>query len=782
MWEKDSARLCLAGSATDMDTEGKPKNDLAKELESLREEIAHLQSLIQFPATQTSAPETSGEAAVSPEASPLPDLLDEGPLGMAMVKPDFSFTVANTALCRMLGYSQREMKSLSIDDIAEDPDRCKQLVSQVLQGVLRTSKTEARFLQKNHEKIWVQFTVSAALRGTESPKGCLILIEDIADRKWAEIALKTEKQLLERIINSSVDGIVAFDSDGFITVWNPAMERIFGVSQKEALGRPAFQACPFFVELGEDVNFAAALSGDTAISRDKSYTVPGSKLPAHFESYYGPMYDPMNGEVIGGLAIIRDVTERRLALDEKQISEERYRELFENAYDMVYTHDLDGKITSINKAAERMLGYSRAEALEMRFYQLVAPEYRQTARRMIDRQIADQAPMTQEIEIIPKDEGRITLEVSNRLIFREGKPVGIQGIARDISERKKTEEALQNANKNLEAWVQELEVRTREMKLLNEMGDILRACLTKEEVYEVIVRISREIFPVQGGALYVIGPVRNIVESVAEWGDTSKAKLTFTPDECWALRRGRLHWVEDSSTGLTCQHLHSQPRGYLCIPMMAQSEAVGILHLIEPEDTQMPEAKQRLAMAMAEHVAMALSNLKLNETLRNQSIRDQMTGIFNRSFMEESLELEMRRALRNQSSLSVIMLAIDDFQTINENYGLEIGDSLLRRFGMLLQSNVRKGDIACRYSGHTYVVVLPQSNFEVSRKRAETVCYLARTIDIQYQGEAVGHATASVGLAVFPNHGQTAENLLRSAEAAVNRAKSSGGNCVNVAN
>ena len=102
------------------------------------------------------------------------------------------------------------------------------------------------------------------------------------------------------------------------------------------------------------------------------------------------MYDPHTREVIGGLAIIRDVTERRLAEEGKRISEERYRELFENAYDMVYTHDLAGKITSVNKAAERIIGYSRAEALQMRFSQFVAPEFQQIARRMIDRQIADE--------------------------------------------------------------------------------------------------------------------------------------------------------------------------------------------------------------------------------------------------------------------------------------------------------------------------------------------------------------------------------------------------------
>jgi diguanylate cyclase (GGDEF)-like protein len=215
--------------------------------------------------------------------------------------------------------------------------------------------------------------------------------------------------------------------------------------------------------------------------------------------------------------------------------------------------------------------------------------------------------------------------------------------------------------------------------------------------------------------------------------------------------------------------------------MMAQSEAVGILHLAQPEDAQMPEAKQRLAMAMAEHVAMALSNLRLNETLRNQSIRDQLTELFNRSFMEESLDLELRRAVRTQNPVSVIMIAIDDFQTLNENYGLDVGDSLLRRTAILLQSNVRKGDIACRYSGHTYVLVLPNSSLKVSRQRAETICDLVRTLEIQYEAEHVSHSSASVGVAVFPDHGQTVENVLRAAEAALNQAQRSGGNCTVVA-
>jgi PAS domain S-box-containing protein len=223
--------------------------------------------------------------------------------------------------------------------------------------------------------------------------------------------------------------------------------------------------------------------------------------------------------------------------------EDRYRELFENASDIICTYAFDGKLLSINRAVERIAGYTRAEALEMKISDWITPEYSHFLEKLLDPQISGEVPLNYELEIFSKDGSRITLSLSTRPIFRGGKAVAVQGIARDITKRKKTEAALQEANQKLEAWVNELELRTREMTLLNEMGDILRACLTMEEAYHVIVRVAQQVFPVQVGVLYVITPARDTVEAVAVWGDPSLAEHSFSPQECWGLRRGRTHWA-----------------------------------------------------------------------------------------------------------------------------------------------------------------------------------------------------------------------------------------------
>ncbi len=470
------------------------------------------------------------------------------------------------------------------------------------------------------------------------------------------------------------------------------------------------------------------------------------------------------------------------ASDGSSEGEDLYRELFENASDIIYTHDFVGHIRSVNRAIERVAGYTRAEALKMKITDIIAPEYSHLARKLIDPQISGEIPLNFELEIFSKQRNRIVLGVSTRPIFRGGKPVAVQGIARDITTRKRTETELQEANEKLEAWVSELEQRTREMTMLNEMGDILRACLTTEEAYNVIVRTAQQIFPAKVGALYVIAASRNTVEAVAVWGDTELAERAFSPSECWALRRGRTHWVEDPVSGLICMHIHHDcPDGYVCIPMMAQSEAIGVLHLMQPENGKMTESKQRMAVTMSEHIGMALSNLRLHETLRSQSIRDPLTGLFNRRFMEESLELEIRRASRNQRPLGMIMIDLDHFKYFNDNFGHEAGDLLLKELGALLKGNIRAEDIACRYGGEEFTLILPEGTGDVTLQRAEFYKDAIQQLDVHYRGRSLGRITASMGVAIFPEHGRTSKALLEAADKALYRSKRAGRDRVTMA-
>ena len=479
-------------------------------------------------------------------------------------------------------------------------------------------------------------------------------------------------------------------------------------------------------------------------------------------------------------ALLRDRRGELRTAGGEPAAEARYRELFENANDMVYTMDRQGRLTSVNRAAERLTGYAREELLQMKLADLVVPEQRAAVESILSRETG--APGTYELDILTKNGERLALEISAHWIARQGQGVGLQGIARDVTERRRTEEALQQAKQKLEAWVGELEQRTREMTLLSEMGDMLRACLTTDEAYSVIVRVAQQVFPVEVGALYVITPARNMVEAVALWGNPNLAERVFAPEECWALRRGRVHWVEDASAGLVCSHVKElPPDGYLCVPMMAQSEALGVLHLMQPRAARLTEAKQRLAVAMAEHIAMALSNLKLHETLRSQSIRDPLTGLFNRRFMEESLELELRRAVRNQRPLSVIMLDLDGFKRFNDSHGHDAGDALLRELGALLQGNIRAEDIACRYGGEEFTLIMPEGSAEIAAQRAELLRAAIKKLEVEHRGRTLGSVTASLGVAVFPEHGRTRDALLEAADAALYLSKGAGGDKVTLA-
>ena len=173
--------------------------------------------------------------------------------------------------------------------------------------------------------------------------------------------------------------------------------------------------------------------------------------------------------------------------------------------------------------------------------------------------------------------------------------------------------------------------------------------------------------------------------------------------------------------------------------------------------------------------------LKSQILLREQSVRDYLTGLFNRRYMEETLERELLRASRKHISLGIIMLDVDEFKQFNDTYGHAAGDEILRELGSLLLRQVRGEDVPCRYGGDEFILIMPDASGEVTRERAELICKYAEMFHLQFDGQSLVPVTLSLGVAVFPENGSTSTEILRSVDAALYRAKHNGRGRVMVA-
>jgi len=355
-----------------------------------------------------------------------------------------------------------------------------------------------------------------------------------------------------------------------------------------------------------------------------------------------------------------------------------------------------------------------------------------------------------------------------------------------VSERRKAETALIEINQKLNLSLDELEEYNRKMILHNEMGGLLQSCSTFEEAYTIIGELGQQLLPEETGVLYMINNSQNRAESVVTWGNPSPETDTFALDDCWALRRGRINLLnsKQSALELLCPHLKNQPpASALCIPMTAQGEAMGILHIrsdstAPAQPNQNPpgltESKQQIAIAMADSIVLALANLKLRNFLREQSIRDPLTGLFNRRYLEETLEREFNRAIRLQRPVGVMMLDLDHFKPFNDTYGHEAGDILLSKLGSFLKQHLRGGDIACRYGGEEFALVLPEVSLENVRLRAEEIREGIKHLNVEYNGKILATLSMSLGIAMFPEHGATSQRVLNAADGALYEAKRKG--------
>jgi len=348
------------------------------------------------------------------------------------------------------------------------------------------------------------------------------------------------------------------------------------------------------------------------------------------------------------------------------------------------------------------------------------------------------------------------------------------------SRQRETEARLRLTNETLQQHTHELQDQRAAIDLMARMAHRLQQCADEQEYAQVVGRFGWQILPGTAAALYLLNNSGNLLTRVGGWGRQSDFAADLRPEDCWGIRRAAVHEVHDPHSEIICAHVSAEkPSAYACIPLAAQGKSFGLLHLRHTDASLGGIAEQDLRQRverLGEDCSLALHNLKLQSALRDSSIRDPLTGLFNRRYMEEILQLEAERAERSQAPLAILMVDLDHFKRLNDTYGHKVGDVVLRDVARTLKASLRKGDIACRYGGEEILCLLPGADGGTALERANLLCEAVRSLHISSNGQVIGPVPCSIGAASLPEHASRVEDVIGQADEALYKAKQNGRN------
>ncbi|MEM9247354.1 MAG: sensor domain-containing diguanylate cyclase [Pseudomonadota bacterium] len=319
---------------------------------------------------------------------------------------------------------------------------------------------------------------------------------------------------------------------------------------------------------------------------------------------------------------------------------------------------------------------------------------------------------------------------------------------------------------------------THEVRLIAELNEWLQLSRSQSELFDLVVRFMTKLLPASEGEVYVYSNSRDVLDGCVGWGG-GEPRDQIHPEDCWSLRRGRTYEHHASDIGFPCAHVDAaDDRPYRCMPLLANGETIGLLHMRQHRaaTTEQFRAERRLAQVCAEHLSMAIANVRMRDELQDQSIRDALTGLYNRRHLTDALRRHMAFAAREGTTVALLSIDVDFFKRFNDNYGHDAGDMVLRAVGEVLERGTNGNELACRPGGEEFMVVLPDSSVPDALHRAETLREQIQSISLRYGEKTLPSITASFGVALSPQDGSMPQDLMRAADAALYAAKAGGRN------
>jgi len=355
---------------------------------------------------------------------------------------------------------------------------------------------------------------------------------------------------------------------------------------------------------------------------------------------------------------------------------------------------------------------------------------------------------------------------------------------RDITERKK----LEHQNDEMR---QAEELRQSERQLLALTSEWLYSAKSFDELLMVVQRAMHTLIPEADGALYIYGASRSTLDLATSWGTIPDFPPHILPDDCWALRRGRAYAYGLKPIQFTCDHVAKPDTPYFCLPIIAHGETIGLLHIIFDgfeEHGLMRHMRDDVlrnrwdvSLICAEQISLAIANVRLRQELHDKSMRDALTGLWNRRwFMDRALR-DFAMAERDGREIALIMLDVDHFKAFNDRFGHDAGDLVLREVGGILTRAASDKIHPCRLGGEEFVILCPDMQAADATSLADGIRAALQALRLANAGVELPEVTVSAGVAMFPTHGRSVEDVLKAADQALYLAKDQGRNCTVIA-
>jgi diguanylate cyclase (GGDEF)-like protein len=452
--------------------------------------------------------------------------------------------------------------------------------------------------------------------------------------------------------------------------------------------------------------------------------------------------------------------------DAKQLQpgDQHFRELLDHLAQAAFVIAPDGRVIYANPAAARFFSTDLAGLLDKPFPHPVSQG-------------------TSDLVVRCPDGSSFPASMWATATVWEANPVHLVTIT-ETSRQVKEPSLFQDNNERIQRWMKELEQRNRDAVLMNDFIDDLQDCRKPGEMFVVVGKYTPRLFEGLSGAIYLFNPASSALEYTASWGDNPPAETIIPIQSCPAYqKKAQVAMLTNLPTPI-CQNIPLEKNSFhLCSPMLSQKEVVGMLHLYSPaghtggDILSMEHLKQK-AHIFSEQVGLTLANLRLRENLDSSALHDSSTGLFNRRYIDDLVERELRRAIRHQRSMVVIMVELENYAILQSSYGQAAANAVVKATAEYLHSQVRREDLACRLGEQQFVLVLPEATLVDVTRRAEVIRTGAKAIRMQVQNVSIKPVVVSLGISAYPEHGSSVRDLLLAAGKALHGALESGGDRV----